>query len=99
MNLFEFAEPRSLDEAIALLDTDDPTVRPFSGGTALMLMMKSGVFEPSKLVSLRKIEDRHAAITGTADGGLALGAMATLSAVENSPEVARLSPLLPTTKS
>jgi aerobic carbon-monoxide dehydrogenase medium subunit len=95
VNLFEFAEPRSLDEAIALLDTDDPTVRPFSGGTALMLMMKSGVFEPSKLVSLRKIEERHAAITGNADGGLALGAMATLSAVENSPEVARLSPLLP----
>jgi carbon-monoxide dehydrogenase medium subunit len=96
VNLFEFAEPRSLDEAIALLDTDDPTVRPFSGGTALMLMMKAGVFEPSKLVSLRRIEDRHAAISGAADGGLKLGAMATLSAVEHSPYVAKLAPLLPT---
>jgi carbon-monoxide dehydrogenase medium subunit len=95
VNLFEFAEPRSLDEAIALLDTDDPTVRPFSGGTALMLMMKAGVFEPSTLVSLRRIEVCHAAISGAADGGLKLGAMATLTAVEHSPDVARLAPLLP----
>ena len=33
-----------------------PRVRPIAGGTALMLMMKAGVFSPEKLVSLRKIE-------------------------------------------
>lgn len=94
MNDFEFAEPSSLNEAIALLDTDDPTVRPFSGGTALMLMMKSGVFEPSQLVSLRRIEDRHAAIASTADGALTLGALASLTAIEYAPEVIRLAPTL-----
>jgi carbon-monoxide dehydrogenase medium subunit len=94
MNNFEFAEPQSLDEAIALLDTEDPTVRPFSGGTALMLMMKSGVFEPSRLISLRRIEERHAAISAAADGALKLGAMASLSKIEHSPEVMRLAPTL-----
>jgi CO/xanthine dehydrogenase FAD-binding subunit len=29
---------------------------PLAGGTALMLMMKAGVFRPQKLVSLRKIQ-------------------------------------------
>jgi len=35
---FELAEPRSLSEAISLLQDDG--ARPMSGGTALMLMMK-----------------------------------------------------------
>ena len=54
MTPFELAEPKTLKEAVALLDADDPTVRPIAGGTALMLMMKAGVFRPSKLVSLRR---------------------------------------------
>ena len=62
MTPFELIEPASLKEAIASIDPDDPTVRPIAGGTALMLMMKAGVFRPRRLVSLRKIErrlDRH----------------------------------------
>ena len=55
MTPFELAEPASLREALALLDPDDSTVRPIAGGTALMLMMKAGVFRPTRLVSLRKL--------------------------------------------
>jgi carbon-monoxide dehydrogenase medium subunit len=94
MNAFEFAEPRSLAEAIALLDTDDSSVRAFSGGTALMLMMKSAVFSPSLLVSLRHIEAQYSGIAPSSDGGLDIGAMASLSAVENSADVIRLAPTL-----
>ena len=47
MSPFEWLEPTSLAEAVALLDADDPGVRPVSGGTALMLMMKAGVFAPT----------------------------------------------------
>ena len=94
MNAFEFAEPRSLAEAIALLDTDDSSVRAFSGGTALMLMMKSAVFSPSLLVSLRHIEASYSGIIPSSDGGLNIGAMASLSAVENSTDVIRLAPTL-----
>ncbi len=49
MTPFELAEPKSLSDAVKLLDPDDPTVRPIAGGTALMLMMKAGVFRPAKL--------------------------------------------------
>ena len=54
MTPFELAEPRTLRDALALLDRDDATVRPISGGTAVMLMMKAGVLRPPRLVSLRR---------------------------------------------
>ena len=83
---FEIAEPTSLAAAIALLDPDDPTIRPVGGGTALMLMMKAGVFHPEKLVSLRKIESRYSAITAGPDG-LRIGAMTALGSLERSDDV------------
>ena len=90
---FELAEPTSLAAAIRLLDPDDETVRPIAGGTALMLMMKAGVFRPAKLVSLRKIESQYATITVDANG-LTIGAMTTLSDLERSPDVRRYAPLI-----
>ncbi len=91
---FELVEPATLKEAIALIDPDDPAVRPIAGGTALMLMMKAGVFQPRRLVSLRKL---NGGMTGTkaAGGELTIGAMTPLSEVEHSPEVARHAPVIP----
>jgi carbon-monoxide dehydrogenase medium subunit len=77
---FELAEPRSLKEAIALLDGEDDSVRPIAGGTALMLMMKAGVFAPTRLVALRRVAGEDA-IDVAADGSLHVGALATLSAL------------------
>jgi len=93
MTPFELVEATSLPEAVRLLDPDDPTVRPISGGTALMLMMKAGVFRPTRLVSLRKLDSKYAQIA-TTDGELAIGAMTPLAAVERSAEVARHAPVI-----
>jgi carbon-monoxide dehydrogenase medium subunit len=90
---FDLAQPRSLAEAIRLLDPDDPTVRPFAGGTALMLMMKAGLFRPRLLVSLGQIEKRYSEIAVEA-GGLRIGAMTTLSALEQSSDVKKLTPVI-----
>jgi carbon-monoxide dehydrogenase medium subunit len=94
MTPFEWEEPETLKEAVALLDPEDPTVRPIAGGTALMLMMKSGVFTPSRLISLEKIEKRYSAIAADGAGGLRIGAMASLSALEQSKDVARHFPAM-----
>ncbi|HET7191370.1 MAG TPA: xanthine dehydrogenase family protein subunit M [Pseudolabrys sp.] len=94
MTPFELAEPASLKEAIALIDPDDPDVRPIAGGTALMLMMKAGVFRPRRLVSLRKLGAGFAQITATRDGGLTIGALTPLSMLEHSAEVARHAPVI-----
>jgi carbon-monoxide dehydrogenase medium subunit len=90
---FELAEPTSLAQAIKLLDPDDDTIRPIAGGTALMLMMKAGVFRPAKLVSLRKIEHKYATITAGRTG-LTIGTMTTLSALEHSADVRRYAPII-----
>jgi carbon-monoxide dehydrogenase medium subunit len=90
---FELAEPTSLSSALDLLDPDDEAVRPLAGGTALMLMMKSGVFRPQKLVSLRRIEPTYSGILPTKDG-LRIGAMTTLGMVERSSDVRVFAPLI-----
>jgi aerobic carbon-monoxide dehydrogenase medium subunit len=90
---FELAEPKSLTEAIKLLDPDDAMVRPIAGGTALMLMMKAGVFHPTRLVSLGKIEKKYSGIAA-GKGGLRIGAMTTLSALEQSADVKKLAPVI-----
>ena len=91
---FEMVEPTSLQEAVALLDPQEPTIRPVAGGTALMLMMKAGVFQPTRLVCLHRIEPQYARIAITAGGELRIGAMATLSDVEKDPNVAARLPVL-----
>ena len=95
MTPFELVEPTSLHEAIALLDPDDAAVRPIAGGTALMLMMKAGVFRPTRLVSLRNLGDRFSRIVAGPDGHLTIGAMTPLSVVEHSLDVARVAPVIP----
>jgi carbon-monoxide dehydrogenase medium subunit len=93
MTPFELVEPQSLREAIGLLDPDDAAVRPIAGGTALMLMMKAGVFRPTRLVSLRAIE-KLSAIAAAANGELMIGAMTPLSVVERSTVVFRHAPVI-----
>ncbi len=72
---FELAQPATLAEALALLDEDS---RPFSGGTALMLMMKAGVLRPRRLVSLAGLGLNRIEIQDS----LRVGAMTTLRQLE-----------------
>lgn len=92
MTPFELLEPRSLSEAAGLLD--DASARPIAGGTAVMLMMKMGVLRPARLVSLRAVEKRYSEIGAGPDGGLRLGAMATLAALERSSLVKSKAPVI-----
>jgi carbon-monoxide dehydrogenase medium subunit len=91
---FEMAEPKSLQEALSLLDPEEPTIRPVAGGTALMLMMKAGVFQPTRLVCLHCIEPDYGRITSDGKGALRIGAMATLRQLEKDANVAARLPVL-----
>lgn len=94
MKPFELVEPRSLGEALQCLDRDDPAVRPIAGGTALMLMMKPGLFRPQRLVSLRGLGERFSRIETAADGSLRIGAMVRLAQLERSAAVERHAPVI-----
>jgi carbon-monoxide dehydrogenase medium subunit len=91
---FELATPRSLKEAIGLLDPEDPDIRPVGGGTAVMLMMKAGVLRPTRLVSLRAIEPVHAQLSVGANGNLHIGGMTRLSTLEHASLIKEGWPLL-----
>jgi aerobic carbon-monoxide dehydrogenase medium subunit len=91
---FEMVEPTSLSEAVSLLDPQEPTVRAVAGGTALMLMMKAGVFHPTRLISLHRIEPAYARIAVGDAGELHIGAMVTLSELEHDRNVATWLPVL-----
>lgn len=91
---FEYLTPRTLDEALSLLDPEDPDIRPVGGGTAVMLMMKAGVLRPTRLVSLRQLEGQHRQIQIDPDGALRIGGMASLASLEHSPVVRQGWPVL-----
>ncbi|TAL75978.1 MAG: xanthine dehydrogenase family protein subunit M [Burkholderiaceae bacterium] len=91
---FEYLSPESLDEAVSLLDPEDPDIRPVGGGTAIMLMMKAGVLRPTRLVSLHRTEARHRQISLGDDGELHIGGMTTLAALEHSSLVREGWPVL-----
>jgi carbon-monoxide dehydrogenase medium subunit len=92
MTPFELVEPVTLKEAIGLLDPDDAAVRPIAGGTALMLMMKTGVFRPTRLVSLRNVG--QLAAIDIVNGDLRIGAMTPLAVIERSEAVRRHAPVI-----
>lgn len=96
MSSFELVEPRSLDEAFSFLDGEDPAIRPFGGGTALMLMMKARIYQPRRLVSLRHLGQRFSTFAYEPDRKVfRIGAMTRLAALEHSPDIGRLLPVIP----
>ena len=92
MRRFELLEPRSLAEACRLL-ADDDEAKPIAGGTALLTLIKHGIFVPRTLVNLKKIPDAGA-ISYDPQKGLRIGGLATIYDVESSPAVRRHFPLL-----
>ncbi len=91
---FEMAEPTSLKEAMSLLDPQEPTIRAVAGGTALMLMMKAGVFQPSLLVCLHGSSPTTRASRSPAAARCASAPWRRLSEVEHDANVAARLPVL-----
>jgi carbon-monoxide dehydrogenase medium subunit len=92
MRYFDLAEPKSLAEACAVL-AENPEAKPMAGGTALLNLIKHGLYRPTTLVNLNKLED-GASITYDPRLGLRIGALARIYDVESSPLVQRHYPAL-----
>ncbi len=90
---FDYVVPGSLAEASDLLARGGPDAHALAGGTALVLMYKQGLLRPEKVVGLGRLAELRG-VRRLEDGGLWLGAMTTLRAIETHPEVAAHSPAL-----
>src|SRR6266850_460923 len=94
MRSFDLVEPATLGEAVKLLDPQDKSVRAIAGGTALMLMMKTRLFQPTRLVSLRRLDGELRGIRTNEGSGLRIGAMTSLAEMEYSPMLADTYPVM-----
>jgi len=92
MRRFELLEPDSLEAAIAALD-ERPEAKAIAGGTALLILIKHGVYLPETLVNLRKIPG-VADIAFDPARGLRIGALASIHDVERHPLVREHYPVL-----
>jgi carbon-monoxide dehydrogenase medium subunit len=88
----EYARPSSLADAVRLLGAYDGA-RPLAGGQTLTNVMKARAAAPDVLVDLNGLADLRT-ISRAADGGLRLGAMATLSELIRSGDVAEARPII-----
>src|SRR5918994_4259621 len=88
----EYARPSSVDEAVRLLGAYDGA-RPLAGGQTLTNVMKARAAAPDVLVDLNGLDELRPT-SRAADGGLELGAMATLSELMRSADVAEARPIV-----
>jgi len=91
MNRFSLLQPETLDEASALLSAHEES-RVVAGGTALVILMKAGLLQPSHLIALRRIPGLDA--VEAHDGLLVFGSMVTQHTLEVSPRVRDCVPVL-----
>jgi 4-hydroxybenzoyl-CoA reductase subunit beta len=81
---FKLLRPRSVEEAIDYLAKDGDNVRVLAGGTDLIPSMRQKLFEPEYVLDLRGIGNLSG-IKPLSDGGVEIGALTSLRAVERSP--------------
>ena len=55
MNAFEYASPRTVAEAVELLGPNWQDSAVLAGGTDLLSLMKDGVYQPKRLVNIKRI--------------------------------------------
>lgn len=94
MNSFEYAMPKTVDEAIALLSAKAGESCVMAGGTDLVTALKQRIVSPKRIVSLRHVDELKK--IEEADGRLRVGAMVTLDELAAHPTVQKRFPALVT---
>lgn len=90
---FEYFEPSSLDEALALTMKHPDGTRIIAGGTDLVVLMMRRKVTPGRLVNISRIHALNF-IKREGESGLRLGALTTLRSIERSAAVREHYPVL-----
>ena len=85
---FQLLRPKTLDEAVAFLARHAGEVKVIAGGTDLLPSMKQKLFTPPYVLDLRGIREL-CGIHEIPSGGVSIGALTTLAALEHSPLIRR----------
>lgn len=92
---FEYAAPRTLEEACALLSQNKGNAKVLAGGTDLLVSMKKRNESPRHLISIKAIPELDY-IRYDHENGLKIGALATLQSIASSAVVKNTFQLLAT---
>jgi carbon-monoxide dehydrogenase medium subunit len=90
---FDYARPRSLDEALGLLATHGEDAKLLAGGHSLIPAMKLRLAQPKILIDIGGIGDLRS--INQQDGKIAIGALTTHYEIESSDLLKQSCPLLP----
>ncbi len=90
---FEYFEAGTVSEAVGILTREGLGAYPLAGGTDLLVRMKRGDLAPGALVNLKRIPGLGG-IEREPGGGIRVGALAVISAIEHSPLVRTSHPVL-----
>ena len=88
MQSFALLRPDTAARAAGLWHNGDAYI---AGGTDLLQLMKNDVETPRRLIDLERLNLRHISVT---EGGLELGALATMAAVAGHADVTRSWPMI-----
>jgi CO/xanthine dehydrogenase FAD-binding subunit len=86
MRGFEYYAPRSLEEALSLLDNQREETKVLAGGTDLIVQMKNGNARPAVIVDAKKIPELNR-LEWCEDGTFHIGAAVPLNKIVTFPPV------------
>jgi xanthine dehydrogenase YagS FAD-binding subunit len=89
MHQFEYASPKSTQQAVGLLG---PNAQILAGGTDLLALMKDDIITPKRVVNIKDVGGLNR-VTSVPDG-FAIGALTRLSDIVNNVEVRQRYPML-----
>jgi xanthine dehydrogenase YagS FAD-binding subunit len=92
MRPFDYVSPKTQEQAVSLLGTSWGNTEVIAGGTDLLALMKDEVVQPKRLVNIKQLPNMHA--VSTAQGGMSLGALATLAQLSEASELRKNYPAL-----
>lgn len=97
MITFEYVEPESLEETLALLEQHGEDAKVLAGGTGLVNLMKQRLVQPAYLIGLRRLAHSPELVEIQSNGNLTIGALCSHRAIETSALIHHRLPLLATT--
>jgi 4-hydroxybenzoyl-CoA reductase subunit beta len=89
---FQLLRPRTLPDALGMLQEHSASIRVLAGGTDLLPSMRQKLFEPENVLDLRRIGELRGIYE--TEQGIEIGALTSLHEIERSPILTKNSPVL-----
>ncbi len=96
MRGFEYANPTTKEQAVALLGSSWTDAEVLAGGTDLLSLMKDDVVHPKRLVNIKDIRELGGITVGK-DRSLRIGALITIQELADHPQVREFFPVVAST--